>query len=186
MGLIFVHNNDSDILSVVRRNTSAGFRLLLEKYQEPVYWHIRRLTVIHADAQDAMQETFMRAYLGISRLRGGDVTLQAWIFRIATNEALRIIERRRTDSVSIDDDDALAVHQLAADQYVDYSDLEAIRLQRAIQTLPPKQKIAFSLRYYEDMDYQTIAQVTDSTPAKVKANYHTAKEKIIKYLNSHD
>lgn len=180
--------DDSYIVNEVRQDAETGFRLLLDKYQEPVYWHIRRLVVSHSDAQDALQETFIRAFTGLGKLRDSK-TLPAWIYRIATNEALRLIERRpdhsATVSLDADDNNAQVLQsQIAAGEYIDYSDLEAVKLQKAIQSLPPKQQAAFTLRYYNEFDYNTIAQIMATSPQNVKANYHAAKEKIIKYIKT--
>ena len=112
-------------------------------------------------------------------------SLSAWIYKIATHEALRIIGQRKQDEVSADDRMAL-LDERAADSYIDYSDAEAVRLQRAILALPDKQQLAFNLRYYDNMSFAEIADVTDSTPASAKTNYHIAKEKIIRYMNNHD
>jgi RNA polymerase sigma-70 factor (ECF subfamily) len=139
--------SDADIVSALKENLESGFRLLMARYREPVYWHIRRLVVSHDDAQDAAQETFIRAFRSLGRFKG-ECSLGAWIYRIATNEARRAIERRRGGRVSLDDADAGA-GRLAADGYVDYSDLEAVKLQNAILSLPTKQQLAFNLRYYD-------------------------------------
>ena len=176
--------NDTDIVSALKRNTEDGFRLLMAKYKEAVYWHIRRLVVSHYDAQDAAQETFVRVFHSFGQFRN-ECSFGAWIYRIATHEALRILERRRDERLSLDDPEA-STASLMADEYVDYSDLEAVKLQKAIRSLPTKQQLAFNLRYYDELDYDEIAAVTRSTAASVKANYHIAKEKIIKYMNSTD
>ena len=96
-----------------------------------------------------------------------------------------MLERRRGERLSLDDQET-EVCNLTADEYVDYSDLEAVKLQKAILSLPTKQQLAFNLRYYDELKYDEIAAITDSTAANVKANYHLAKEKIIKYMNSTD
>lgn len=176
--------NDADIVSALTENAESGFRLLMAKYKEPVYWHIRRLVVSHDDAQDGTQETFVRVFRSFRQFKG-ECSLRAWIYRIATNEALRMLERRRDGRFSLDDPEA-GIGRLMADEYVDYSDLEAVKLQKAILSLPTKQQLTFNLRYYEELGYDEIALVTNSTPASVKANYHLAKEKIIKYMNSID
>lgn len=176
--------NDKDIVSALKKNAEKGFRLLMAKYKEAVYWHIRRLVVSHDDAQDAAQETFVRIFRSFSQFKG-ECSFSAWIYRIATNEALRILERRRSERLSLDDPEA-GTGSLMADEYMDYSDLEAVKLQKGILSLPAKQQLAFNLRYYDEMSYDEIAAITDSTAANVKANYHTAKEKIIKYMNSTD
>ena len=176
--------NDTDILSALKENAENGFRMLMAKYKEPVYWHIRRLVISHDDAQDATQETFVRVFRSFRQFKG-ECSFCAWIYRIATNEALHILERRRNERFSLDDPEA-GVSNLMADEYVDYSDLEAVKLQKAILSLPTRQQLAFNLRYYDELEYDEIAAITGSTAANMKANYHLAKEKIIKYMNSTD
>lgn len=176
--------NDAEIVSALKEDTEKGFRLLMAKYKEPVYWHIRRLVFTHDDAQDAAQEAFVRMFRSFSQFKG-ESSLYAWIYRIATNEALRILERRRNGQLSLDDPEA-GVNTLLSDEYVDYSDLEAVKLQKAILSLPTKQQLAFNLRYYDELGYDEIAAITGSTAANVKANYHVAKEKIIKHMNAID
>lgn len=171
--------NDNDILAALAADTEQGFRLLLKRFGEPVYWHIRRLVVRHDDAEDATQECFIRVFRALDRRQEGSLT--AWIYRIATNEALRLIERRR-GQVPID----TAALRIPADRYVDYSDLESVRLRQAILTLPPKQQLTFNLRYFDAMDYDQIARITDTTPQSAKANYHNAKERIVRYMKTND
>lgn len=175
---------DNDIIKTMREQPEKGFRLLMERYKEAVYWHIRRLLVSHADTQDATQETFVRMYRSFSQYRGSS-SLGTWIYRIATNEALRILERRKGCQLSLDDQSA-STTQIQASEYIDYDDLEAVRLQRAIHSLPAKQQLAFNLRYYDELPYDEIAEIAGSTAAAAKTNYHIAKEKIIQYMNSHD
>ena len=176
--------SDRIILDTIVTDQEAGFRLLLESYSRPVYWHIRRITVAHHDAEDALQETFLRVFRNIGKFKK-EMSLAAWIFRIATNEALRQCDRHKDRAFSLDDNESEACC-IMADEYFDYSDLESVKLQKAILSLPPKQQLAFNLRYYDEFDYSTIAQILDSTVAAAKANYHVAKEKIILYMNTHD
>lgn len=176
--------NDKDIIIVIRENPERGFQLLMAKYKEVVYWHIRRLIVSHADAQDVAQETFVRIFRSFSQFKG-DGSFTAWIYRIATNEALRFLNRYKEERLSVDCSDA-NVGGITADDYVDYSDLETVKLQKAILSLPTKQQLAFNLRYYDELEYEEIAEITNSTAANVKANYHIAKDKIVQYMNSHD
>ena len=172
--------NDKDIIRTMREDAERGFRLLMQSYKEPIYWHIRRLVVSHDDAQDAAQEAFIRIFRSFGQYNEAN-SLRAWLFRIATNEALRLIERRSEDSMPIE-----KVFDIQADSYINYGDLEAVRLQKAILSLPPKQQLAFNLRYYDEMDYEEIAQIADTTASSVKASYHVAKEKIIKYMTNND
>ena len=177
--------DDNQIIPAIRENAERGFRLLMAEYKEPVYWHIRRLVVSHADAQDATQETFVRIFRSFSQYNG-EGTFRAWIFRIATNEALRLLGRNQGKTTLSLDETAPALLTMKADNYMDYSDVESVKLQKAILALPAKQQLAFNLRYYDDLSYKEIAAITDSTEATVKANYHFAKEKIIKYMNSNE
>ena len=174
---------DHEIISAMKKNPNKGMELLMKAYMKPVYWHIRRLVVAHADAQDTMQETFVRIFRSFSQYNENQ-TLTAWIFRIATNEALRLLGKGKTE-LSLDDTSE-DLFNLKADEYVDYSNIEAMKLQKAILSLPAKQQIAFNLRYYDDLSYEDIALITGSTEANVKANYHYAKEKIINYLKTND
>lgn len=176
--------NDNGIVETLKQSPENGFRMLMAKYQESVYWHIRRLVVSHDDAQDASQETFVRIYRSFGNYRG-DCSLRSWIYRIATNEALRLIGKRKQEVVSIDSQQT-GVNLVMADNYIDYDDKVAVKLQKAILSLPPKQQLAFNLRYYDDLGFDEIAKIADSTPTSIKASYHIAKEKIIKFMNSSD
>lgn len=176
--------NDNGIIDTLKESPERGFRMLMMKYQEPLYWHIRRLVVSHDDAQDAAQETFVRIYRSFDLYRG-DCSFRSWIYRIATNEALRIISKRRQEVVSLESA-ATGVQFIAGDNYIDYDDKVAVKLQKAILTLPPKQQLAFNLRYYDELAFDEIARIADSTPSSIKASYHVAKEKIVKYMNSND
>lgn len=176
--------DDNDIYTSMRRNPESGIRMVMQKYGEPVYWHARRLLVSHDDAQDAVQETFIKVYRSFHSLKEAKA-LRSWIYRIATNEALRFIERNKTPRLlteSIDD----SATDIAAADYTDYTDLEAVKLQKAILSLPPKQQATFNMRYYDEMEYPQIAEAMETTVSTVKVNYHIAKEKIIKYMNSND
>lgn len=176
--------DDNDIYTSMRRNPESGIRMVMQKYGEPVYWHARRLLVSHDDAQDAVQETFIKVFRSFHSLKEAKA-LRSWIYRIATNEALRFIERNKTPRLlteSIDD----SATDIAAADYTDYTDLEAVKLQKAILSLPPKQQATFNMRYYDEMEYQQIAEAMETTVSTVKVNYHIAKEKIIKYMNSND
>ena len=176
--------DDKVIIQAVQEKSEAGFRLLMRKYRQPIYWHIRRLVVAHDDAQDATQEAFIRIFRSFGQFRD-EKSFRGWIFRIATNEALRLIDSRKQEQVSLEADENGA-NRIMADNYVDYTDLEAVKLQRAILSLPTKQQAAFNLRYYDELSYEEIADAMSSTPSAAKMNFHIAKEKIIKYMNSND
>lgn len=171
---------DNDIIAEMRRQPEQGFRLLMRKYREPVYWHIRRLVVTHADAQDAAQEAFVRIFKSMDSYRG-NTSFAAWIYRIATNEALRLISKRH-DNVDMEREGTNLLDQMPADNYINIADTEAVNMQRAILALPPKQQVVFNMRFYDEMEYGDIAAATDSSVAAVKMNYHLAKEKVKKAI----
>ena len=174
----------SKIIDTIGTNPEAGYRMLLKNYKMSVYWHIRRITISHQDAEDALQETFFRVFKNFGKFKK-EMSLTAWIFKIATNEAIRLSEKHKSYTFSLDEMDSEA-KQIMADEYFDYSQVESLKLQKAILSLPHKQQLAFNLRYYDEFDYATIAQIIDSSAASAKANYHAAKEKIIHYMNTHD
>ena len=164
--------NEKYIVKLLGWNLQLGFRVLMKEYRDPIYWHIRRITVNSEDAQDATQETFIRVYRSFT----------AWLYRIATNEALRIIDKRHP-TVNVEDNaDAMSI---LADEYIDLSDVEAVNLQKAIHSLPRKQQLTFNLRYYDELSFDKIAEITDSTPGSAKANWHNAKVKIYNYLKGY-
>lgn len=143
----------------------------------------RRLVIHHSDAQDATQETFIRIFRSIDKFKG-DSSLNVWIYRIATNEALRLIGKRRDNIISLEDNDSSEARTIADEEYINYTDIEAVKLQNAILSLPTKQQLTFNLRYYDELEYEEIANIIGSTPSSVKASYHIAKEKIVKYMNA--
>ena len=163
--------NDKEIFLAIRKHPEQGFRKLMAAYMQPVYWHIRRMVSVHADADGQHSETG---------------SLRAWIFRIATNEALRLLGRRAGRTTLSLDDASAEVLALKQDEWFDSSDKLSAKLQQAIHTLPAKQQATFNLRYYDDLSYEEIAEVTASTEAAAKANYHVAKKKIIDYMHHND
>jgi len=172
---------DTEIIELISRDREAGFRMLTRTYGERLYGHIRRITVVHADAEDALQETMLRVFRHLGSLRRGEA-LAPWLYRIATREALR--QRRRGITISIDDCAISDARGPVADEYFDFSDLEAVLLQQAIHLLPPRQQAVFNLRYYDEFDYDTIGTIVGSSAAAAKVNYHLAKQKITAYMTS--
>ena len=177
--------NDKDIIYAMQDDAEKGFRLLMATYKEPLYWHIRRLVVSHDDAQDAAQETFIRIFRSFGQY-SEENSLRAWLFRIATNEALRLLGRQKNATMLSLDDVTAGMLSAKADAYHDSSDAIVARLQKAILHLPAKQQLAFNLRYYDELSYDEIAEVAGSTAASAKMNYHLAKEKIIEFMKKND
>lgn len=178
---MIIHGND--ILKVFATDPEGGFRMLTRQTMRPLYWHIRRLVVSHHDAEDVLQETLLRAYRSLSSVRDG-ATLGPWLYRIATNESLRHIEQTRRARVAIETSSVEDASCALAEEYVDYSDLESVKLRDAVLSLPPKQQATFNLRYFDELEYSEIASILDCSEPTAKANYHFAKEKVKKYINS--
>lgn len=173
----------NDILRAFAVDAECGFRMLTRQAMRPLYWHIRRLVVSHHDAEDVLQETLLRAYRSLPSLRDGS-TLGPWLYRIATNEALRHIEQRNRMVLASGDDAGEEAARVMSEVYVDYSDLEAVKLRDAVLSLPPKQQATFNLRYFDELEYSEIAEILQCSEPTAKANYHFAKEKIKKYISS--
>lgn len=165
------------IWDLISRSESRqeGFIALMEFYRESIYWHIRRLVVTHEDAEDVLQEAFIKIFRHIDGFKG-ESSLKTWIYRIATNEALRLYRRKRVATNSYDENGYL-LELFEADQSINFTSMEA-RLQRAILALPTKQRVVFNLRYYEEMPYEEIAKITESSVATLKSNYHYATQRI--------
>lgn len=155
--------------------------MLMETFQQPVYWHIRRMVVSHDDAEDVLQETFIRIFRYLSDFRA-ESSLATWIYRIATNECIRFLNRRKEMAVSTEEVQEELMGKLMASEYVDYDNEMAVKFQQAILTLPEKQRVVFNLRYYDDLSYEEISKITGSKVETLKSNYHFAKEKIKEYM----
>lgn len=174
-------NHEDKIRETCRTDAERGFRMLMEKYHEPIYWHIRRMVVSHDDAEDVLQETWIKIFRHLGDFRA-ESSLSTWIYRIATNECLRFLNRHREDTLSSEEIQAELMNKLFASEYVDYENAMEVKFQQAILTLPEKQRVVFNLRYYDELKYEEISRITDSKVETLKANYHFAKEKIKEYM----
>lgn len=154
-----------------------GFRLLMTQYRERLYWHIRRMVLIHEDADDVLQNTFVKVYRGI-HLFEGKSKLYTWLYRIATNEAITHLQSKaRHASASLDDTTNLLANRLRADEWFD-GDAAQAKLLLAINQLPDKQKQVFNLRYYDEMPYEEMSQLLQTSVGALKASFHHAVKKI--------
>ena len=155
----------------------GAFDRLVGAYLRPLYWHARRLVVVHEDAEDVVQETFIRAYDKIGTFRGGSDEIGAWLYRIATNTALTMLRRRRPGLFSLDDVSRILASRVAEECGED-ADRTLVRFQQAILELPLKQRLVFNLRYYDRMPYGEIARVLGQREETLKVNYHHAVQKL--------
>ena len=175
--------SDDQILLLIRNEAQQeqGFRLLMEQYQERLYWHIRRMVVDHEDANDVIQNTFIKVFKSIRRFEGKSA-LYTWLYRIATNEAITFINsKKKKATADLDSDENNLENQLAADDYFD-GDRAQILLQKAMSQLPEKQRLVFQLRYYEEMSYKEMSEVLETSVGALKASYHHAVKKIESYF----
>ncbi len=158
----------------------AAFTRIIKKYQEKLYWHIRRMVVEHEDANDIMQNMFIKVWKNLEKFRE-DSQLYTWLYRIATNESLTFLEqRKKRASLSLSDENNLS-NKLQADKHFDGNKLEW-KLQLAIQQLPERQRAVFNLRYYDEMPYEEMSRVLETSEGSLKASYHHAVKKVEDYI----
>ena len=178
-----ISEQDKDIIQLLKTDVNRGFRIIVESYSRRLYWHIRRLVILHEDADDALQNTFINAWRNIGEFRN-ESALYTWLYAIATNEALTLINRRnRNSTVSLDDIRSLLANSAEGSTWFD-GDEAQIKLQNAILRLPEKQRIVFNLRYYDEMPYEEMSKVLKTSEGALKASYHHAVKKIEQILGS--
>jgi len=180
------HPDDLSILSMFRipESREKAFGILIRKYQEKLYWHIRRMVVEHEDANDVLQNLFIKVWKGLDHFRE-DSQLYTWLYKIATNESLTFLQQKKKRSTeSVDGYGLDLTENIKADKYFDEKKAEW-KLQLAIQQLPEKQRIVFSLRYYDEMPYETMSRVLETSEGALKASYHHAVKKIEEFILHH-
>lgn len=175
--------DDKELLFQFRNEATkeAAYTRIIKKYQEKLYWHIRRMVVEHEDANDVLQNMFIKVWKSLENFRE-DSQLYTWLYRIATNESLTFLQQQKKRSaVSIDDEDSTIGNKIKADEHFDANKLEW-KLQLAIQKLPEKQRAVFNLRYYDEMPYEEMSKVLETSEGALKASYHHAVKKIEDYI----
>lgn len=174
--------NENKIREVCASNPERGFKMLMDAFQEPIYNYIRRIVVSHEDAEDVLQEVFIRVFRHLGQFRE-ESSLSTWIYRIATTESLRLLNSRKNEGVvSGEDVQEELLNKLKASDYIDYENELVVKFQEAILSLPEKQRLVFNLRYYDELEYEEIARILDSKVDTLKVNYHYAKEKIKDFI----
>jgi RNA polymerase sigma factor (sigma-70 family) len=179
-------SSDAELLMQFRNpeTKERAFTSIIKKYQEKLYWHIRRMVVDHDDANDVLQNVFIRVWNGLQNFRE-DSQLYTWLYRIGTNESLTFLESQKKHSaVSLSDVETGLSNKIKADKHFDANKLEW-KLQLAIQQLPEKQRIVFTLRYYDEMPYEEMSRVLETSEGALKASYHHAVKKIEDYIKNH-
>ncbi|WP_101690140.1 RNA polymerase sigma factor [Dysgonomonas massiliensis] len=161
----------------------AAFAELVNKYSESLYWQIRKIVISHDDANDVLQNTFIKIWSSIANFRG-DSKLSTWLYRIAINESISFLNKQRAmNKTSLDDVDNHLIHKLENDVYFD-GDEAQLKLQKAVLTLPEKQRIVFNMKYFDEMKYEEISEILETSVGALKASYHHAVKKIEDFLLS--
>ncbi|MDR0976345.1 MAG: RNA polymerase sigma factor [Prevotellaceae bacterium] len=178
--------NEQEVLKLLQSEHTVrqGFELVVRQYSEQLYWQIRRMVLSHDDANDLLQNTFIKAWTNIEHFRG-DAKLSTWLYRIALNECLTFLARQRAmNTVSIDTEDSAVLSRLESDTYFS-GDKAQLTLQQALLTLPEKQRMVFNLKYFQEMKYEEISEIFGTTVGALKASYHHAVKKVEKFLEEH-
>ncbi|GGH77443.1 RNA polymerase sigma-70 factor (ECF subfamily) [Filimonas zeae] len=181
-----MYPDDKELLHLFRQpeTREQAFTGIIKKYQEKLYWHIRRMVVDHDDTHDVLQNMFIKVWNALDNFRE-DSQLYTWLYRIATNESLTFLEQQKKRSaVSLSDVESNLSNKIMADRHFDSNKLEW-KLQLAIQQLPEKQRIVFNLRYYDEMPYEEMSRVLETSEGALKASYHHAVKKIEDFIRNH-
>ncbi len=169
---------DKELIEKFKRTgeQEQAFRLILEKYQQRLYWHIRRMVIDHDDCDDVLQNCLIKAWKGLPEFRGS-AGLYTWLYRIATNEALSFLKQKKGDRADWESVERHLADELESDELFDGDELQK-KLQKAILTLPEKQRLVFNMKYYDDMKYEDMSKILRTSVGALKASYHHAVKKI--------
>jgi RNA polymerase sigma-70 factor (ECF subfamily) len=174
---------DQELLAKIRNpeTRSYGFNMLVRSYQQRVYWHVRKMVIDHDDADDLTQEVFIKIHKAIDQFRE-DAQLFTWIYRIATNECLNFLtKKRRRFFLPIEDVGEQLAAKIDASDHLNGEDIQK-KLQKALLKLPDKQRLVFNMKYFDDLPYEQIAEITSTSVGALKASYHHAVKKIEEFL----
>ncbi|MFT6195890.1 MAG: RNA polymerase sigma-70 factor (ECF subfamily) [Nonlabens sp.] len=174
---------DEEIIPLIleRSTTNQGFRLLVAQYQEQLYWQIRKMVFVHDDADDVLQNVFIKIFKGVKNFKG-ESKLSTWMFRIAYNESITFLKRKEKSlQLSSQELQDHLMEQLEADVYFTSDEIE-LALKKALSQLPNRQREVFNLRYYDDLKFKEIAAILDLSEGAVKSTYHIAAKKVEQYV----
>lgn len=181
------HNRKEQIILEQLKDTTlrnATFSLVVEQYSKKIYWHIRNMVMSHDDANDLVQDTFVKAWNSIDTFRG-DAQISTWLYRIAINETLAFLKKKHVETVSIDSNEYDFSEIIESDTYF-CGDKTDTLFRKAIGTLPEKQRLVFNMKYFEEMKYEEISEVLGTSIGALKASYHIAVKKIEKFLEENN
>ena len=163
---------------------SSAFTTIVKQYSQPIYWHVRNMVLSHEDTNDIVQNTFMKAWDNIEKFRGESL-ISTWLYRIAINETLTFLSRNQQVKVPIDTAEGAVADTIESDAYFNGDRADAL-FQEAISRLPAKQRLAFNMKYFEDMKYEEMSEILDTSVGALKASYHIAVKKIENFINGQD
>jgi RNA polymerase sigma-70 factor (ECF subfamily) len=175
--------DEEEVLKLLKdvKTQRNAFEMIVNRYSEQLYWQIRRMVLAHDDANDILQDTFIKAWTNLEYFRG-DAKLSTWLYRIALNECLTFLNKQKAQTkVSLDDAEAKAVQSLESDDYFS-GDKAQLMLQKALLTLPEKQRMVFNMKYYEEKKYEEMSEIFGTSVGALKASYFHAVKKIQKFL----
>ncbi len=175
--------NDKELLALFKDvdKRNYAFNLIVRKYQEKLYWHIRKIVIKHEDSNDILQNTFIKVWKGLDSFRE-DSKLYTWLYRIATNESLTFLKQQKTKYLlPIVDYENTLKETLLSDVYFNGDEIQ-LNLQKAILNLPEKQRIVFNMKYFDEMKYDDMSKILETSVGALKASYHHAVKKIEKYF----
>ena len=180
------NKNEQIILEQLKDNTlrNAAFSTVVELYSKKIYWHIRNMVLSHDDANDLVQDTFIKTWNGIENFRG-DSQISTWLYRIAINETLAFLKKRNIETVPIDSEKHDFAEIIESDAYF-CGDTTDILFHKAINTLPEKQRLVFNMKYFEEMKYEEISEILGTSTGALKASYHIAVKKIETFIKESD
>jgi RNA polymerase sigma-70 factor (ECF subfamily) len=178
--------NEREIIALLQdaSRQREAFECIVKEYSEQLYWQIRRMVLSHDDANDILQNTFVKAWMNIDYFRG-EAKMSTWLYRIALNECLTFLNKQRANAqLSIDDIQAEMANKLETDPYFDGDETQKIFL-KAVHSLPEKQQMVFNLKYFKEMKYEEISEILGTSIGALKASYHHAVKKIVNFLKEH-
>ena len=162
----------------------SAFTLVVKEFSEPLYWKIRRMVLDHDDANDILQNVFMKAWKNLSDFQNKS-KFSTWLYRIAINESLDFLRKQKAATTVSPDSDMSIANRLMADEYFDGDEVQA-QLQQAISLLPEVQRLVFNMRYFDEMKYSEMSKLLGTSEGALKASYHLAVKKITEYFNNHN
>ncbi len=167
-----------------KRSIDLAFKTLVAEYKERLYWHIRKIVLVHDDADDVLQDTFIKIYKNIDNFKG-ESKLYSWLYRIATNESITFLNKKAKElQIESEALQSQMVNNLRSDVYFEGDEIQ-YKLQKAIAQLPQKQQIVFNMRYYDEIKYEDMAEILETSVGALKASYHHAAKKIEEFVLNH-